>query len=208
MSEEVNNGITSFEWVQAVDIKGKTNPDNWRRHPAQQIKAFNELKALVGWAKPIIFNLQLDMIVDGHMRVEQAESDELLPVIFGNWTRDQQDMLLEWLDPIGGMAFTDLDKLANLDSRTAKIKGVADSTMLNRLTEAKMNGEQNIIPSVDAESEAQKSNGGADVENVPVSSHVVRISFDTEAEAEEMKVFLQDTYPALADRITSISTIY
>lgn len=92
------------------------NPLNWRMHPKGQVDALEGLLKQVGWVQRIIVNQRTGHVVDGHARVELAlrRSEQRVPVVYVDLSADEERLVLAALDPIGGLATTDADKLAEL----------------------------------------------------------------------------------------------
>jgi DNA modification methylase len=98
------------------------NPQNWRRHPKEQLQALEGMLDAVGWVQRVIVNRTTGHLVDGHARVELAlKRDEAqVPVLYVDLSAEEERVVLAALDPIGGLASTDqamLDEL--LDGVTA-----------------------------------------------------------------------------------------
>lgn len=94
------------------------NPANWRRHPETQLAALSDVLGEVGWAGACLFNERTGRLIDGHARREVAieKGEELVPVIIGSWTEEQERLILASLDPLAKMAEADaaaLDALLN-----------------------------------------------------------------------------------------------
>lgn len=92
------------------------NPLNWRKHPKNQIEALEGLLKQVGWVQRIIVNKSTGHVVDGHARVELAlrRNEERVPVVYVELSDAEERLVLAALDPIGGLATTDAEKLDEL----------------------------------------------------------------------------------------------
>lgn len=115
------------------------NPLNWRTHPKHQVDALEGLLKQVGWVQRVIVNQRTGHVVDGHARVALAirRSEPALPVLYVDLSEDEERLVLAALDPIGGLATTDADKLAEvLDGLAADDAGL--QTLLDDL--ARQNG--------------------------------------------------------------------
>jgi DNA modification methylase len=112
------------------------NPQNWRRHPKEQLAALEGLLDTVGWVQRVIVNRVTGHMVDGHARVELAlrRDEKQVPVLYVDLSADEERLVLASLDPIGGLAQTDqamLDELldgvesgsAGLDEFLAGLRG-------------------------------------------------------------------------------------
>lgn len=101
-----------LEYVEARTLT--PNPNNWRRHPAEQMAALGEVIGSVGWAGAMLYNETTARLVDGHGRLELVEPTALVPVLIGRWTETQERLILATLDPIAAMASSDAEQLAAL----------------------------------------------------------------------------------------------
>jgi hypothetical protein len=125
-------------WVRPSELR--ENPLNWRSHTNRQRQTYSALKSQVGWAGAALLNERTGRIIDGHMRKQEAEKDgdALMPVLVGNWSEDQEKLILASLDPITAMAQTDEQALRSLTlaNRTA-LKGLKtkDSKRLAKVNE-------------------------------------------------------------------------
>lgn len=92
------------------------NPLNWRTHPKAQVDALEGLLKQVGWVQRVIVNKRTGHVVDGHARVELAlrRSEPRVPVLYVDLSEEEERLVLAALDPIGGLAGADADKLAEL----------------------------------------------------------------------------------------------
>jgi hypothetical protein len=92
------------------------NPLNWRTHPKNQVDALEGLLKQVGWVQRVIVNKRTGHVVDGHARVELAmrRAEPSVPVLYVDLEESEERLVLAALDPIGGLASTDADKLAEL----------------------------------------------------------------------------------------------
>lgn len=92
------------------------NPLNWRTHPKAQVDALEGLLKQVGWVQRVIVNRRTGHVVDGHARVDLAlrRSEAAVPVLYVDLAEHEERLVLAALDPIGGLAATDADKLAEL----------------------------------------------------------------------------------------------
>jgi len=93
------------------------NPKNWRRHPKAQQAGMEAVLDEVGWVQDVIVNRQTGHLVDGHLRVELARvqgEDTPVPVKYVDLSEDEERVILATLDPLGAMAVTDVDTLAEV----------------------------------------------------------------------------------------------
>lgn len=100
-------------------VKGrelKKNPNNFRVHSDTQRAALREVLGEIGFAGAALAfkneDGQLELI-DGHLRADMADDDEM-PVIETDLTRAEAQKVLATFDTIGGMAQLDEDALAAL----------------------------------------------------------------------------------------------
>lgn len=101
----------SMVWISAADLTA--NPANWRVHPEAQRAALKEVIDDVGFTTPPLFNLTTNRLLDGHLRKELA-GDQIIPVVVGRWTEEQERKILLTHDPIAAMAGTNKKLLAEL----------------------------------------------------------------------------------------------
>jgi hypothetical protein len=92
------------------------NPRNWRIHPKVQQDALEGVLDDVGWVDEIIVNQRTGFVVDGHLRVSLAISNEMpaVPVKYVDLTEEEEMAVLATLDPIAAMAVTDLEQYTDL----------------------------------------------------------------------------------------------
>lgn len=125
MREAWKNRIVSVGVMPASDFLG--NEDNWRIHPKPQQDAMGGVLDSVGWVQSVMVNLRtspqwggdrgVQTLIDGHMRVMLAlrqGEDTPVPVVFVDLDPEEEDLILQTLDPIGAMAVSDRPKLAAL----------------------------------------------------------------------------------------------
>jgi hypothetical protein len=100
-----------LEWWEA----GKLRPNrrNWRRHRPAQADALRGVLEQVGWAGALLYNERTGRLIDGHLRREVAEGEQV-PVLVGDWDEKQERTILATLDPIGAMAGADAEVLSGL----------------------------------------------------------------------------------------------
>lgn len=134
--EPWRNRIVGYADVAASDLSA--NPLNARLHPAAQRAALTAVLDDVGFVAPVIVNKRTGLIVDGHLRVEEASArGEAVPVAYVELTEAEEREVLATLDPIGDLANYDRDKMLDLmdglnmaepiADMLAAITGVADS---------------------------------------------------------------------------------
>lgn len=106
------------------------NPRNWRIHPLSQQDALKGVLEEVGWVQEVIINKRTGHLVDGHLRCQLAarEGAKTIPVKYVDLSEDEEALVLATLDPIGAMAATDKQKLAEILSSVE-----SDNEQVNRL---------------------------------------------------------------------------
>src|SRR5208282_3910492 len=103
-----------LEWLDPKELA--ENPGNWKKHPAQQLSALNDLLGEVGWAGALLFNETTKRLIDGHARKKVAK-DSKVPVLIGNWSPEQEAKILLTLDPLASLAEGDEGKIKDLLAR-------------------------------------------------------------------------------------------
>ncbi len=105
--QKTGNPPLRLEWRSPAELA--ENPRNWRVHPENQQAALAGAMTEVGWAGACLFNEATGRLIDGHLRrkVAQAQGCDLVPVLVGTWTEDQEAKILATLDPLAGMAGAD-----------------------------------------------------------------------------------------------------
>lgn len=106
----------ALRYIPAGELRGKRNPQNWRKHPQAQLSALNAIIAdpEVGWAGVLLFNERTDRLIDGHARLDGRADDERVPVLVGSWTPEAEKKILLTLDPLAAMAEPDTALLLTL----------------------------------------------------------------------------------------------
>ncbi len=101
----IRDRILGLRRVPAAELRA--NPKNWRRHPETQARALRALMGEVGWAEAVLAHETPEglELIDGHLRVLQAEEGSEVPVLL-DVSGEEADLLLAALDPIGAMAKT------------------------------------------------------------------------------------------------------
>jgi hypothetical protein len=85
------------------------NPDNWRRHPAEQVAVMGEVLDRIGWIGDVIVNETTGRMIDGHLRVEIAieRGEEGVPVGWVSLSEEEEKYALLSFDPVAAMAESD-----------------------------------------------------------------------------------------------------
>ena len=106
------------------------NPLNARFHDDVQRSALRAVLDKVGWVAPVIVNDNTGVLVDGHLRVEEAlKRGEMVPVQFVDLTEEEQNLMLMAMDPIAALASTDERKLQDLLNLVGPIDSGLDALL-------------------------------------------------------------------------------
>lgn len=103
--EAWRNRIVDYGEMTAAEIAA--NPRNPKIHGDAQRKAVSALLDDVGWVAPLVINRSSGLLLDGHMRLEQAAARGPIPVVFVELSDDEEAEVLALMDPIGTMAAHD-----------------------------------------------------------------------------------------------------
>jgi ParB-like chromosome segregation protein Spo0J len=92
------------------------NPWNWRIHSQLQEQALKGVLVDIGWVRTVLVNQRTGHVVDGHLRVATAisEGQPTVPVDYVDLSDEEEKAILATLDPLAGMATTDVEKQAEL----------------------------------------------------------------------------------------------
>lgn len=91
------------------------HPDNWKFHGSDQLESLDEFMGSVGWAGALLLNERTGRLLDGHGRRQLTlGKGELVPVLVGNWTEEQERQILLMLDPLGWMSTANKRALESL----------------------------------------------------------------------------------------------
>jgi len=92
------------------------HPRNWRSHPASQRAAINGVLSDVGWVSRVLVNRTTGLMIDGHLRVEEAirSGAPTVPVDYVELDEREEAVVLATLDPIGAMATTERERLGEV----------------------------------------------------------------------------------------------
>lgn len=114
MNGNVRDRIKNFRRVPAQALR--PNPRNWRTHGERQRAAMQAVLEQIGYADALLARELPDgslELIDGHLRAETTP-DSRVPVLVLDVTTEEADLLLATLDPLAGMAGTNLEALTNL----------------------------------------------------------------------------------------------
>jgi len=92
------------------------NPNNWRVHPKHQQDALDGALTQIGWIAPVIVNHRTGYVVDGHLRVALAISndEQVVPVAFVDLSDEEERLALATFDAVTSLAITDEQILSSL----------------------------------------------------------------------------------------------
>lgn len=92
------------------------NSKNIRKHPKNQRNSLKSSLDEVGFVAPVTINQRTGLLIDGHMRVEEAliKGVASIPVCYVDLTETEEKYVLLTLDPIGSLARYDNEQTADL----------------------------------------------------------------------------------------------
>ena len=131
---KLRNRVLELRRVPAKELAA--NPKNWRTHPERQRKAVQEFLEDVGFADALLARKTEDgtlELIDGHLRADLM-SEQSVPVLVLDVSRDEADKLLATLDPLTQMADFDRVKLDALLSADEK-RGEAIEALCRELAD-------------------------------------------------------------------------
>ena len=126
-------------WIRPGEAQ--ENPLQWRLHPELQIDALDDLihgEDGVGWAGAALLNDRhvedgwseeeaIPTLLDGHARDKvSSRRGEPYPALKGRWTPAKEKLILATLDPIAGLAMSDINVLAVLLEELEETTGPVD----------------------------------------------------------------------------------
>ena len=145
-----NTDKLTFRYIHPSELQD--NPMNWREHPQEQTDALDSLifgEGGIGWAGAALLNNRttengwleeeaIPTLIDGHDRKAIAEErDELIPVLIGEWSPEEEATILTTLDPIGSLARTNTKKLsallASVKTKQQSVRKVLDTIRVTQL---------------------------------------------------------------------------
>lgn len=141
--------IVGFERVAPDQLLA--NPRNWRTHPGSQRDALRGSLDEVGWVDAIMVNRTTGHVVDGHARIEEAltNGEATVPVLVVELDEREEAIVLATFDPIGAMAETDGQRLAELLDDAQ----VSDDSDLRELLESLAKSTSAYVPEPEEQSE-------------------------------------------------------
>jgi hypothetical protein len=111
---QIRDRIKELRRVPARELR--PHPKNWRRHPQAQHDALRGVLAEIGYAGALLARQLPDgslQLIDGHLRAE-VTPDQEVPVLVLDLDEQEAAKLLALHDPLGDLAETDRDVLADL----------------------------------------------------------------------------------------------
>jgi len=114
---------TETQWANRIVGTGEeppdqllANPKNWRIHPRAQQRALGAVLGRVGWVQDVIVNRTTGYVLDGHLRVAMAITNEepMVPVSYVELDEREEDLVLANLDPLSTLAVADPEALGRL----------------------------------------------------------------------------------------------
>lgn len=182
------NRIVGYFEKPAKDFK--FNPLNWRTHGELQKKAISEVLEGIGWVTGVIENRNTENLIDGHARIEEAlrkGEDTPVPYLLVDLSEDEERKILAVLDPIGAMAGSDAEKIAELTEQLRMENGVLADIV------AQLN-----TTSVDLEDFWEEKKSGS----IVTEKFTINLEFDSRADFEATLARLKeiDDDPAVAVR--------
>ena len=129
---KIRDRIKELRRVEAKQLK--PNAKNWRTHPEQQRNVLKGVLAEIGYADALLARELEDgslELLDGHLRAETTPDQEV-PVLIVDLNDEEASKLLAVLDPIAGLAGTDVDILADLVA-DMEIESEAVQSMLDEM---------------------------------------------------------------------------
>lgn len=113
MAKGIRNRIVGQAMVDPATLT--KHPDNWRTHPQAQRDVMDEALEALGWLQRVVVNKRTGRILDGHLRVEQAQAaGEQVPVVYVDIAESEEATVLATFDPIASMAGLDKRALARV----------------------------------------------------------------------------------------------
>lgn len=148
------------------------NEDNWRIHPLEQQEALEGVFEDVGVAQRIIINMRtspewgdsqnVQTLVDGHARVKifAKHHEPTIPALYIDATPREEALILATLDPIGGMAATDKEKLDDLfemiDTENERVLKMLDEMAKRERLDYNKPTLEDVEPQIDKADELQE----------------------------------------------------
>jgi hypothetical protein len=131
------NRIVAHAEVPAKSLTA--HPQNYRIHPDTQRAAVSEAITRLGWLEEVLVNRTSGRILNGHLRVELAAArGETVPVSYVELSEQDEALALGSLDPLGGLAVEDSERLAELLSTLELGSSVLDTMLSTNAQDAQL----------------------------------------------------------------------
>jgi len=168
------------------------NPRNWKLHPQEQVKTLGRLIDIVGWTSLPVFNRSTNRLLDGHARKELAlkRGWKQIPVFVGEWTEEEEQLILSTHDPIGQLSETNINALSSL------LQGLKDQEGELQAFLTQMADDNGLYLEEDVEEFEPNVDGNEDL-SVPAEEKEKRkrptylLSFDNEEQEETWHAWLK-----------------
>jgi hypothetical protein len=168
------------------------NPKNWKLHPQEQVKTLGRLIDIVGWTSLPVFNRSTNRLLDGHARKELAlkRGWKQIPVFVGEWTEEEEQLILSTHDPIGQLSETNINALSSL------LQGLKDQEGELQAFLTQMADDNGLYLEEDVEEFEPNVDGNEDL-SVPAEEKEKRkrptylLSFDNEEQEETWHAWLK-----------------
>ena len=105
------NRIVGYEIVKASELK--IHPQHWRVHPQLQSHAVRTLLEEVGWVDVVIKNQRTGNLIDGKLRKDLADGQDV-PVLIVDLSAEEENIVLAMKDPTGALTESDDEALERL----------------------------------------------------------------------------------------------
>jgi hypothetical protein len=168
------------------------NPRNWKLHPQEQVKTLGRLIDIVGWTSLPVFNRSTNRLLDGHARKELAlkRGWKQIPVFVGEWTEEEEQLILSTHDPIGQLSEININALSSL------LQGLKDQEGELQAFLTQMADDNGLYLEEDVEEFEPNVDGNEDL-SVPAEEKEKRkrptylLSFDNEEQEETWHAWLK-----------------
>jgi len=129
----LRNRMVAHEDVDPSSLR--PHPDNWRRHPNNQLGALDGALAELGWVQTVIVNKTTGHLLDGHARVKIAveRGEPTVPITVVEMTEDEELLFLATFDPLAEMAGTHAKELGSILERIQDVKSSHLDVLLDAL---------------------------------------------------------------------------
>ena len=130
------NRIVGHDEVEPAQLLA--NPRNYRIHPSNQEDALSGVLAEVGWVDSVLVNRRTGFVIDGHLRVAHAisQNEPSVPVDYVDLSEEEEALVLATFDPLSAMAATDSVKLRELTANLKMPNAALDALVADVLKRA------------------------------------------------------------------------